>query len=368
MNLRDPASMATPFLAPLSCIYGWAVRLRLRAGRNRTGRSLPGVVISIGNLTVGGTGKTPMACMLAEWAAGEGHPTAVLSRGYGGRNRSGVLIVSDGENLFAGPDQAGDEPYLMARKLKGVPVVISKDRYLAGMEAHKRFQSRLFILDDGFQHTGLSRDLDVVLVDGQKPFGNGHLLPWGPLREPVEHIDRADCIVLTRSGRRPGPFRPPDVLGKIIGDKPVFFEDHAPEKVVFPFRELRADPESLKGKKVLAFAGIARPEAFKRTLLDLGAVLAGFRGFGDHHRFSAKEIHDLMAWKERTGADCLITTEKDWVRLEKEVPEYRDLAYLEIRSELLSGQEDFFRLINERIADRPQKDAVDPHKEAVRPA
>jgi tetraacyldisaccharide 4'-kinase len=349
MHEKRGGVASTPFLALLSLMYGLAVRLWLIVRQNRPRKSLPGVVISIGNLTVGGTGKTPLACMLAEWAVEKGHGTAVLSRGYGGNNKSKVLVVSDGNDLFAGPDRAGDEPYLMARKLQGVPVIISKNRYLAGLEAVTRFRSRLMILDDGFQHIGLKRDLDIVLIDAGKPFGNGHLLPWGPLREPVENLARADVIILTRSGQSPGLYHPADILGKFIREKPVFRGDHVPEKVVFPFKETAIKPEFLKGKRVIAFAGIARPGAFKRSLEELGARIVDFRSFGDHHRFSPRELDSLMSRKEQIGADYLITTEKDWVRLEKDFPKYMDLAYLKIQFALVSGREEFFHILKERI-------------------
>ena len=152
---RRTFSLATPALALLSFLYGLGVRLRVKAYRGMKKRSLPGFVVSIGNLTVGGTGKTPSVCMLAEWALGEGYRVAVLTRGYGGRYKTKVLEVSDGNDIKVGPAEGGDEPYLLAKKLHGVPVIISKKRYLSGLLAYKKFGTDFFILDDGFQHLAL---------------------------------------------------------------------------------------------------------------------------------------------------------------------------------------------------------------------
>lgn len=340
-------SVYTPVLALFSYLFGLGVRLRLIAYRRSKRRSLPGFVVSIGNLTVGGTGKTPAACMLAEWALGEGYRVAVLSRGYGGHYRTKVLEVSDGNGINVGPAEAGDEPYLLAKKLRGVPLIISKRRYKAGLFAHKKFGTNFFILDDGFQHLVLKRDLDLVLIDALNPFGNGRLLPLGPLREPVNQLKRADAFIITRSNQISSGYDLRGILNKRFPGKPIFREDHIPEKVVFPSKNIVSDPEVLRGKHVMAFAGIARPEVFRETLIRLGTDLVFFKGFQDHYQFSHGEIEDLMAKKERIKADYLLTTEKDWVRLENLVTEYFDLAYLTIRFTLLSDQDRFFGMIKD---------------------
>ena len=140
--------------------------------------------------------------MLAKWALNEGYRVAILSRGYGGNYRERVLAVSDGEKANVGPIQSGDEPYLLARKLRGVPVIISKKRYMAGFFANKRFDTNFFILDDGFQHLALERDMNLLLIDASNPFGNGYLLPWGTLREPIAQLKRADAFIITRSSQK----------------------------------------------------------------------------------------------------------------------------------------------------------------------
>ncbi|MBN1833028.1 MAG: tetraacyldisaccharide 4'-kinase [Deltaproteobacteria bacterium] len=340
-------SLATLLLAPCSFLYGLGVRFRLMAYRKRKRKILPGVVISIGNLTTGGTGKTPAACMLAQWALIEGYRVTILSRGYGGRYKGRVLEVSDGNDMKAGPAEAGDEPCLLARKLKGIPVVVAKKRYFAGLYAHERFGTNFFVLDDAFQHLDLRRDLDLVLMDASSPFGNGHLLPWGPLREPRAGLKRADAFLITRSGYDGSADGLMDALKGKWPDKPVFQSDHVPEKIVFPADGAVHNIDFLKGKRVVAFAGMARPEELKKMLTDLGADVVSFKGFEDHHPFQRREIQALMDERINFHADCLLTTEKDWVRMEGIVHLSADLAYLTIQMDMRDEKEAFFRMVRE---------------------
>jgi tetraacyldisaccharide 4'-kinase len=334
-------------LRVLSFLYGVGVRLRLRAYRGGIfkRKSLPGFVISIGNLTAGGTGKTPAAVMLGKWALGEGFRVALLSRGYGGDYKKKLLEVSDGNRIKADSRTAGDESYLLAKKLPGIPVVVSKKRYTAGMFAHEKLGCDFFILDDGFQHLELMRDLDLVLVDAERPFGNGHLLPRGPLREPVGQFARADACIITRCGERCSGDNVKDYLMDKFPGTPFFRADHLPKKVEFPFSDEIHGIEILNGKKVVAFAGIARPEVFKKTLIELGADTVCFRSFRDHHIFDLDEIQELIHMKEKFEAHYLITTEKDWIRIASVAPAYKDMAYLCIEFELLSDRDEFFRMI-----------------------
>ncbi len=345
---KSSISPTTLPLTLLSYLYGLGVRLRLKAYQGKKSRSLPGFVVSIGNLTVGGTGKTPAACMLAQWALGEGYRVAVLSRGYGGAYKGKVLEVSDGDRVSAGSREAGDEPYLMAKKLQGVPVIVSTNRYLGGQFAHKKFGTNFFILDDGFQHLGLNRNLDLVLLDASNPFGNGYLLPRGPLREPVNQLKRADAFIITRSGRDGSSDELIDDLKKRYPGKPIFRSDHLPEKIVIPSRGLVNKVDLINGKDIMGFAGIARPDAFLETLTELGAELVFFKVFRDHHSYQSREIQELMTEKRRLKADFLLTTEKDWVRMESSIPQYPDLAYLTIKFSLLDDEDKFFRMVNEK--------------------
>jgi tetraacyldisaccharide 4'-kinase len=337
-------------LAPLSILYGIAVRLRFKIYSEAKRKSLPGFVVSIGNLSVGGTGKTPAAIMIAHWALNQGYRPAILSRGYGGKRLKDVLEVSDGNRVLFEAADAGDEPYLMAKRLPGVPVIISRQRYLAGLVAHEKHGTNFFILDDGFQHIVLRRNLDLALIDSASPFGNEHLLPWGPLREPVGHLERADAFMLTRTPAGFGEGSPAtlELLKHRFPGKPILLSRHVPEKIIFPDRNKVYNVDFLKGKRVAAFAGIARPGVFRKTLTELGAEVASFRVFRDHHAFTSREIAHLVREKKRAGADCLVTTEKDWVRLGNAGREHPDLAYLSIRLVITEGEENFFRMLKER--------------------
>lgn len=338
------SSVSMAPLVALSHVYGSALRIWMRI-RGKSGKKrLPGVVVSIGNLTVGGTGKTPAAAMIAEWALNTGYRPAILSRGYGGKYKTKAFEVCDGRRLFCTPAEAGDEPCLLAGKLQGVPVILSKSRYQAGLLALERHGSNFFILDDGFQHLGLQRDLDLVLLDATSPFGNMRLLPAGPLREPVDHLKRADAFILTRAGRGTSLILM-NYLKRRFGGKPVFQSEHRPERLVLPNLGLAHPPDFIRGKRVVAFAGIAKPDGFRETLLTLGARIASFKAFRDHHRFSQSEFQELVSEKQKHGADLLVTTEKDYVRLGQLAPTENHLGVLTIRFQFLSGAEAFFDMI-----------------------
>ena len=346
---NEVSSWLNPLLGCFSSLYGLGLRLRFFSYRGMKKRSLPGFVVSIGNLTVGGTGKTPATRMLAEWASEQGHRVAVLSRGYGGEHEKETLEVSDGNNILARPEESGDEPYLLAKNLRGVPVILSKKRYKAGLLAHNKYESNFYILDDGFQHVLLERDLDLVLMDASNPFGNEQLLPGGPLREPINHLARADAFMLTRSGMDQSAQKTMARLKGRFPGKPIFQSDHLPERVVVPSKNKTHAPGFLKGKRVIAFAGIAAPERFREMIIDLGAEPVFFKAFRDHHTFQTVEILKLITKKESLKADCLLTTEKDWIRMEAPLSEHPDLAYLTIRLSLLSDEDRFFQFIKDRI-------------------
>jgi len=348
-HAKETSRGPNPLLVFFSSLYGLGLKLRFFSYRGMRKRSLPGFVVSIGNLTVGGTGKTPAARMLAEWASEQGHRVAVLSRGYGGTYKKKTLEVSDGNKILALPEEAGDEPYLLAKNLKSVPVILSKKRFRAGMLAHKKYETNFYVLDDGFQHLLLKRNLDLVLMDASNPFGNKKLLPGGPLREPVDHLTRADAFMLTRSGMDASAEKTVALLKAKFPGRPVFHSDHLPESIVLPRKDETHSPEFLKGKRVIAFAGIAAPERFREMIIELGAEPVYFKAFGDHHTYRNVEILKLITQKESLKADCLLTTEKDWFRMEGPLNEYPDLGYLTVRLSLLSDENRFFQFIKEKI-------------------
>jgi len=338
----------SPVLAPPAWLYALAVRRRVRAyekGRWTRGR-LPGRVVSVGNLTTGGTGKTPAVMMLARWAQKQGFRPAVLSRGYGGRYRGEVCAVSDGTRILADWRTAGDEPVLLAQHLPGVPVVLARKRHMAGKAAGTRFGADFFILDDGFQHLALQRDVDIVLLDARRPFGNGHVLPRGPLREPWPHLARAHVFVLTRYDGSAQAAASEAFLQRQFPETPVFHAVHAPAGLVWPLAGRRTDQGSLAGRRVAAFAGIARPETFRAALAGLGARIVGFRSFRDHYAFRTADVRRLARWANGLKADCVVTTEKDWVRLPREGLEAARWGYLAVRFAISGDEEErFFALI-----------------------
>ena len=303
---QGPPFPANVFLYVLSLFYGGAVRLRLFLyGRGILSKKrLPCPVVSIGNITVGGTGKTPVCMAVAGFLEKEGLRVAVLSRGYGG-SAKGPAVVSDGRRIFLGPDEAGDEPCMMARRLEGVPVVVGRDRFRAGLLAVERFRPDVVVLDDGFQHIGLARDLDVLCVDRGRGFGGGRLLPLGILREPIDGIKRAHILLIKGRGAV-------DIPCKI--DVPVFGFTLRPLYITDLRHGTREEIELVKGKRVLALSGIAGPDSFVNTIKELGAETIKAITYPDHHVFTRKDMEEIKRCSR--GMDMVLTTEKDAVRLE----------------------------------------------------
>lgn len=335
-------SIYTLPLALMSFFYGMGVKARM-SSLEKSGEKLPGFVVSIGNITAGGTGKTPFVLMLSRWAKDKGYNAAVLSRGYGGSYRGRSEIVTDGKDVLVSPEISGDEPWMMANTLKGVPVIVSKRRYTGGTRAHQNFGSNFFILDDGFQHISLKRDMDIVLIDSANPFGNGHLLPRGPLREPLSGLQRADAFIFTRSGDQP-----PDDHKNNFSNKPLYSGDHAPDRIILPNRGEMHDPSFINGKRVTAFSGIADPESFKESLLNLGADVVSFMAFGDHYPFTLKDIQKIRKEHESFKGEILITTEKDWARTKDMVADIESFACLTIDFVFKTGEKDFFEMVKAR--------------------
>lgn len=360
--LSRPAvgSGARALLAPLAAA-GWlyAVGASLRRAAYRRGilRShRAGVpVISVGNVTAGGTGKTPCVQAVCRLLQEAGLRPAILSRGYGGRLPGPWAVVSDGESVLLSSEAAGDEPELLARSLPGVPVLVGADRRTTAREARSRFDAEVLVLDDGFQHRRLARDLDLVAVDATNPWGNGRCLPGGLLREPLSALGEADAVLLTRAGRAP-PHRL-DAIERALRRKglraPVVRATHAPAGVVDLGSGDRLPVEELAGLKVLAFAGIANPAAFFSDLQGLGARVVEGVPYPDHHRFSRADVEKLLEWARLTNAEAVVTTEKDAVRLAAYLPLPVRLLALRIEFRLLSGEPVFRRLVLEAVGRTP---------------
>lgn len=298
---------------------------------------LPNKVVSVGNITLGGTGKTPAVIALAQEAMKRGLQPCILTRGYKGKSK-GPCFVSTGTAPLLDEYQAGDEALLMAEKLKGIPIVKAKDRYEAAMFALSSLASAscldLFILDDGFQHWKLYRDINILLLDSISPFGNRRLLPLGSLREPINAISRADIIVITKLEgeilqRAIRPALRQRAQSNLQGAKEddhieeirqynteaqIFFAERKPLKFIIPDNKIMS-LEWAKDKSFFSFCGIGNPQSFKETLLSTGINLKGFRTFRDHYRYSQNDIESIAKEASRNNADWIVTTEKDIMRL-----------------------------------------------------
>jgi tetraacyldisaccharide 4'-kinase len=297
----------------LSILYGCGVRIRnaLYTSNLIKSKQLLCPVISVGNITAGGTGKTPLVMALAEGLKERGIPVAILSRGYKGK-RTSELVVSDGKRIYLSSDEAGDEPYLMAKRLKDTPVLIGKDRFFSGRIALQRFGVRGLILDDGFQRLQLRRDLNILLIDSTIGFGEGYLLPRGILREPLTHLRRADLMMLTKVEDREACQPLERLLRRVHPSAPLFHSRYEPSGLVGPGEEWE-EIESFSGKTVLALSGIANPLSFSSLLKKCGMKVIKEAVFPDHHRYTQKDLASLE--EIRKGADWIVTTEKDLVRL-----------------------------------------------------
>jgi tetraacyldisaccharide 4'-kinase len=313
-------------------------------------------VIAIGNLTVGGTGKTPVVEKFARALQDEGRTVAILSRGY--RSKAPPLarqlkdrllfrqdstpprVVSDGKSLLLDSETAGDEPYMLASNLKNVVVLVDKDRVKAGRYAIEKFGCDTLLLDDGFQYWKLAgRRKDVVLIDRQQPFGNERMLPRGTLREPPSHLARAHYIFITKSDgntkelrERISQYNATSSIIECIHD-PLYFED--------VFTGQRHGLDLIKGRSVASLSGIAQPESFEQSLATLGAMVVYSKRFADHHRFSQQEILNTINRGKKRQAEFIITTQKDAVRFPK--IDRRDLPFYFMRVEIkiLSGADSF---------------------------
>lgn len=298
-------SLVYPFLHLLSLPYGALIRLRnffYDSGLLPVRRA-PAKVVSVGNLTVGGTGKTPLVAYLVEQAIERGFCPAVIARGYKGALRGGEWL--------------NDEGLLLKEKFPGLVVIQNPDRIAAARRAVDEMGADFIILDDAFQHRRIERDVDVLTVDARAPFGNGRVLPAGILREPISGIARADAIVLTRCGDLS------DVEIRAVEERlahlaegvPLFLTDHVPERLRFLGDGEEKSLDSLDGKKLFICSGIALPRAFRMTVESMGGTICGERHFADHHHYQVSDLIGILDEARESGAEAIVTTEKDAVKL-----------------------------------------------------
>ncbi len=308
-------------------------------------------IISVGNVTVGGTGKTPVVEIFARELHAAGRKVAILSRGYRkkekpllqrlllGQQFSPPRVVSDGERLLLDSEMSGDEPYMLARNLPGVVVLVDKDRVKSARYAIKHFGCDMLILDDGFQYQRMLHRHEVVLVDHTNPFGNGHLLPRGILREPARNIRRANFIFITKSDGHSEALR-----RQLRGLNPRAEITECCHRSCF-FKEVetgaRIELAAVAGRPVVSLSGIAVPSGFENSLRGMGARVLACKRFVDHHRFRRQEIIDIIDYAAGIGAEMILTTEKDSVRLPRienaKVPVY----YLRMDIQILQGYDNF---------------------------
>lgn len=359
-NRRFPLfSLATP-LHVGSLLYGTAVEIRsllYQHGILAVGRvSRP--VLSVGNLTVGGTGKTPMTVHLAKLLHSWGLKAMIVSRGYKSAGEREGIVVCDGRKMLCDAHAAGDEPCLMARLLSGVPVMVGQNRFENARKGIRRFSPDVILLDDAFQHQALARDLNLVLMDARHPIGNGYLLPRGPLREPISALDRADAILFTRG--RPSYDNLDSELKRIISRKPYFQCHHLTVirgfvpagEAIDPLDDsgLReCDQGIIQGRPVFTFSGLANNKAFCSSVDELGADVKGSAYFSDHHRYSREDIDTLIGSAIEAGCRAMVTSDKDFMRLSGTGPLPMDLVVLGIEIDFRNDTDRWQRFLRDRL-------------------
>jgi len=332
------------FLFPLyllSLPYGGAVRTRsfLYSLRLLETKTLPCPVISVGNITVGGTGKTPLVMALANGLTARGIPIAILSRGYK-RTKTSESVVSDGKTIFLSPEESGDEPFLMAKACQGIPVLVGKNRFINGQLALKRFGVKGLLLDDGYQYLPLHRDINILLIDSTIAFGDYHLLPRGILREPLSHLRRANLFLINQAEKSTAYQPLEKKIHEIYPSAHVFHSHYEPVSLVGP-REEQEGLDSLKGKKILALSGVAHPDSFSSLLRKCGMKIVGEAIFPDHHFYTPKDLSYIE--EKAKGADGVVTTEKDMVKLK--MLEIDRLPIRALRIEMQIREAEFFERI-----------------------
>lgn len=349
------------FLRALSFVFGALVHLRFFLYGNRILKDQPlgCLVVVVGNLTVGGTGKTPVVEKFARSLHNRGRKVAILSRGYKSKDvkKEGLgsklwrtyvtggeppppKVVSDGETMLLDSEVAGDEPFMLAKNLPGVVVLVDKDRVKSGSYAIRKFGCDTLILDDGMQYLPLKGRLNLLLVDKSNPFGNGKLLPRGILREPIRHLKRASYVFLTKSDGRPDP----ELDALIQRHNPgvdVIECAHRPQFLKEVNGDRRLELSDLKNRRIGAFSGIAVPQSFEGFLRNFGANLVYTRRFMDHHRFDANELLEIVDEAKAAGLDYIVTTEKDAVRIPDTISFSIPLYYLRLEIDIMRGAEDF---------------------------
>ena len=348
MALLHPGRPVRKGLYGVAFLYGLIVRLRHACYRFGWCRSsqIPCRVVSVGNLTVGGTGKTPVVILLTQWLQSQGRRVAVLSRGYKRASGAPQQLVSDGVTIFAGPSEAGDEPFLLARQCPKAVVAVGADRAELGQWVLAQHPVDCMILDDGFQHLGLRRDIDLVLLDATDATGLDAMVPAGRLREPLEGLVRATAVVVTRADSK----EEVEAINSRLRAAGLQYND--PIEVVFKAdscvsvqTEEGKPLDWCRGKSVWLVSGIGNSESFRRSALSAGVEVAGETVFQDHHRYDADDVRRIRAAAQSAGADIVLTTEKDAGKLTPFLVPQDSWWALRVRAEVVRGEERLRRLV-----------------------
>ena len=320
-------------------------------------------VISLGNVTVGGTGKTPTAQRLARDIRDMGYRVVILNRGYRAKWHGDVGVVSDGETLHMPASEAGDEAFMLAKHLPSVPVLIGAERAVTGRYAIEHFGAEVAILDDGYQHWQLQRDLDILLVDAVNVFGNGHILPRGTLREPISHISRADVCLMTKVDQAAEGSREHirSTVHRYNEDALIMESIHQP-RCLIPMVEWYKnisgdglDVSEIRGKHIMAVSAIGNPASFEQTLSDLGAVIIESLRYPDHHDYTMKEMEEVLHQAEAQGVEAIVITEKDAVKIPAEVVQEEwgiPVYVICVEVTFQSGTDEFRSMLQEKLQER----------------
>jgi tetraacyldisaccharide 4'-kinase len=342
--------MITAGLSVLSLGYRMALATRERAYRLRllgTGR-LPCPVVSVGNITVGGSGKTPMVEQVALCLRELGATPAIVSRGYG-RDTRGVRIVADREGPRLAPRAAGDEPVLLADHLPGVPVIVGENRFEAGQVAVEQCGAASIVLDDGFQHRTLRKDLEILVVNGSAPWGNRRLFPRGMLREPLSALERADLFVVTNPRTVADTESATDTIRRRNTRAPILVGSYQVVGALVTPDARQLPPGALSGCRLLAFAGLGSPRGFAHTLAATGVDVAGLVEYPDHYWFAERDLDELARHARAIGAEGLVTTEKDWIRLRSLALPSVSVYVLRVQLHLDAGREQLVRTLERAL-------------------
>jgi tetraacyldisaccharide 4'-kinase len=330
--------MLFPVLAPLSVVYGGAMWLWRRLPARSVDLGIP--VISIGSLSVGGTGKTPLCMLVAQRFAGSGRRACVISRGYRRRQRRSPLLVSDGRQVLATVEAAGDEAYMMAKRLRGIGVAVGKDRYAAALEARRRLDPDVLVLDDGFQCRHLVKHVEIVCLDRSSLCTGAATLPLGVLREGWSAIKLADLIVIVLNPEDPEP-RKGDCTR--LGSHNVFFAVRA-RPVFLDHYGKPLDREELDGRRNLLISGIARPETFEIGCLREGVNVVASMRFEDHHWYVESDVKKVTTFMEEHACSHIVTTEKDFHKLPARLREVASILRMDLA---LKDEEDFWGAVDD---------------------